>query len=535
MEEISIGIDFGTKFLCVGVYSEDGGASIVPNELGKKTTLSMMGLFRQGRFFDVASLSLQKSNLSNTIFNIKRLIGRSFSDEFLQRYVKNLPFVVENDAQKEPVVKLNYLGKQRELSPLCIAGMILKDLKRGVEKVLGKAVKSAVVSVPASFTIAQRQAMLDAGKISGLNIIRILNESTAAALAYAHRGQIHGKTVLFFDLGEGHLDVAVVCIDGLDVRVLSSSGDSCLGGEDFTDNLVQCMVEEILKKHQIDAMANKKFMHKLKLACEKAKIVLTLNPSTKIDVDYLSDDVDFMTTVTREKFEEVNQQLFKKCMGCVGQALSNIGFSEKDIDDVVIVGGSTRMPKMQELLVKHFNGKELNKTLNLDEAAAIGSAFMAHSLTHKLENELNLSEVCTNTIGVRISGGIFDPLIKKNAPFPCIISSEYLTKYDQQKTIRVEIYEGENKSVFDNILALKSIYKLRNFPQMKKTLITFTLILDANCTIKVEAKESNCKDSQIYDFVRGQLTDNKIKKILNIENEFKKADEDIEKKIRTAK
>ena len=355
---VAIGIDLGTTYSCVGVY-QNGRVEIIANDMGNRTTPSYVAFSEAERTVGDAAKSTAALNPTNTIYDIKRLIGRDFSDPVLQNDMKSLPYKIVSDNGK-PKVEVEYKGETKLFTPEEISAMILGKMKEYAEAYLGQEVKDAVVTVPAYFNDAQRQATKDAGTIAGLNVLRIINEPTAAAIAYGlEKDKNDEKNVLIFDFGGGTHDVSILTIDDGVFEVKATAGDTHLGGSDFDNLLVQHFVEEFKKKHKKDISTSKKAISRLKSAAEKAKRTLSTTTSATVEVEALFEGIDFYTSITRAKFENLCQSVFSRCMDPVDTVLRDAKMDKSAIHDVVLVGGSTRVPRVQELLTNYFNGKEL--------------------------------------------------------------------------------------------------------------------------------------------------------------------------------
>merc|ERR1712093_940225 len=370
----SIGIDLGTTYSCVGVWQNDK-VEIVANDQGLNTTPSYVAFTEQERLIGDSAKQQTARNPKNTVFDAKRLIGRKFADSKVQADMKLWPFKVVSGPQDKPLISVNYMGEEKKFQAEEISSMVLVKMKEIAETYLGKDVKKAVVTVPAYFNDSQRQATKDAGTIAGLNVKRIINEPTAAAIAYGlDKGAQSEKNVLIFDLGGGTFDVSILSIEDGIFEVKSTNGHTHLGGEDFDNRLVEFCMNEFKKKSNIDIKGNNRALRRLRTQCEKAKRTLSSAHQTQIECETLAEGEDFTFTMSRAKFEELCIDLFRKCMSPVENALSDAGFSKGQIHDIVLVGGSTRIPKVQQLISDFFNGKTLNRSINPDEAVAYGAA-----------------------------------------------------------------------------------------------------------------------------------------------------------------
>jgi heat shock protein 5 len=367
-----IGIDLGTTYSCVGVY-KNGRVEIIPNDQGNRITPSYVAFDGEERFIGDAAKNQAALNPSNTVFDIKRLIGRRISDDTVQKDMKLLPFAIV-DKETKPYVEVDVKGERKTYSPEEISAMILGKMREIAESFLGKTIQNAVVTVPAYFNDAQRQATKDAGTISSLNVLRIINEPTAAAIAYGLDKKGGEKNILVFDLGGGTFDVTVLTIDNGVFEVVATNGDTHLGGEDFDQRVMEYMMKIFKRKHKKDMSKDKRSIQKLRREVERAKRSLSSTAAARIEIESLFDGTDFSETLTRARFEELNMDLFKKTLGPVKKVMEDASFKKSQLDEIVMVGGSTRIPKVQQLIKDYFNGKEPNKGINPDEAVAYGAA-----------------------------------------------------------------------------------------------------------------------------------------------------------------
>merc|ERR1712195_292978 len=402
-----IGIDLGTTYSCVGVY-KNGRVEIIPNDQGNRITPSYVAFDGEERFIGDSAKNQAALNPTNTVFDIKRLIGRRFTDDTVQKDMKLLPFdIVDKDTK--PYVSVDVKGEMKSFSPEEISAMILGKMREIAEAFLGRSIANAVVTVPAYFNDAQRQATKDAGTISSLNVLRIINEPTAAAIAYGLDKKGGEKNILVFDLGGGTFDVTVLTIDSGVFEVVATNGDTHLGGEDFDQRVMQHFIKVFQKKHGKDMTKDKRSVQKLRREVEKAKRALSSTHQARVEIEALFDGTDFSETLTRARFEELNMDLFKKTLGPVKKVMEDASFKKSQLDEIVMVGGSTRIPKVQQLIKDYFNGKEPNKGINPDEAVAYGAAVQGGILSGEGGDEVKdvlLLDVAPLSMGIETVGGV---------------------------------------------------------------------------------------------------------------------------------
>lgn len=549
--KVCIGIDLGTTYSCVGVWNS-GKVDIVPNDQGNRTTPSFVAFTDDGILVGNAAKNQVSMNPKNTVYDAKRLIGREFNDSTIQRDKKHYSFEITNDNGK-PNVKVTYKGEAKNYPPEFISSQVLLYMKKQVENYIGCEVTDAVVTVPAYFNDQQRNATRDAGTIAGLNIVRIINEPTAAAIAYGLEKSSDEKNIIIFDYGGGTLDVSILNISDGIYEVKATSGDTHLGGEDLDNRLVEYCIQEFKRKYKIDlniserdseqiSSSKARALRRLKTICERSKVTLSTTLHTRIEIDSLYDGNDFECEMTRAKFEELCKDIFERIKEPLDRAIKDSKLDKGKITDVVLIGGSSKIPKIQEMLINYFNGKQLYKSINPDEAVAYGAAVQAALLmgieNEKL-NELLLLDVVPLTLGVAVQGEIMEGIITRNTTIPVVKTKSFQPAHWQQRTVAIEVYEGERPMVKQNHFLGK--FELSDLKQYKSQAeymqggseIVVSFDVDANGILTVKATEkASGKTSQItIKRDKASLSEADIERMKSESDKYKDEDDKLRTKI----
>ncbi|KAF4925961.1 Ribosome-associated molecular chaperone SSB1 [Colletotrichum viniferum] len=533
----AIGIDLGTTYSCVATY-EGTNVEIIANEQGSFTTPSFVSFTDKERLIGEAAKNQAAMNPINTVFDVKRLIGRRFDDPTVKKDMESWPFKVVDD-NGSPKVSVDYLGETKTFSPQEISSMVLLKMKEIAETKIGKKVEKAVITVPAYFNDNQRQATKDAGAIAGLNVLRIINEPTAAAIAYGLGAGKSGKerNVLIYDLGGGTFDVSLLNIQGGVFTVKATAGDTHLGGQDFDTNLLEHCKKDFQRKTKKDLSGDARALRRLRTACERAKRTLSSGAQTTIEIDSLFDGEDFTTQITRARFEELNAKAFNGTIEPVAQVLKDAAIEKSGVDEIVLVGGSTRIPRIQKLLSEFFDGKKLEKSINPDEAVAYGAAVQAGILSGKATSaetaDLLLLDVVPLSLGVAMEGNIFAPVVPRGNTVPTIKKRTFTTVADNQQTVQFPVFQGERVNCEDNTSLGE--FTLAPIPPMRagEAVLEVVFEVDVNGILKVTATEKTSGRSANITISNsvGKLSSHEIENMINDAEKFKTNDEAFSKRF----
>jgi L1 cell adhesion molecule like protein len=533
---VVVGCDLGTTYSAVAVY-RNGRVEVIPNDQGNRTTPSYVAFNDTERLVGDAAKNQATMNPKNTVYDAKRLIGRKFSEKVVQDDMGVWPFKVKNDGSDKPQIQVDFKGETKQFYPEEISAMVLGKMRDIAEAYLGEKVTDFVVTVPAYFSDSCRQATKDAATIAGLNVLRIINEPTAAAIAYGFDNKSSKeKHIAVYDFGGGTFDVTVLSVDEGVFEVKATSGDGHLGGEDIDNRLLKHFLEDFRRKHKKDISDNQRAVKRLKTACEKAKRTLSSSTSTTIEIDSLYDGIDYQSSITRARLDELCADIYRKTIECVEKALKDSGLAKSDIDEIVMVGGSSRIPKIQQLLSDFFNGKELCKSVNPDEVVAAGAAIQGAILSGSQDEQIKdllLLDVCPLSLGIETAGGINTVIIPRNTTIPVKKSQVFSTYSDNQPAVTIKVYEGERPMTRDNHLLGQ--FDLTGIPPAPRGVpqIEVSFDIDSNGILNVSAQEKGTgkKNNITISSDKGRLSKEDIERLVKEAEAHKKEDEENKERI----